>query len=139
ESTDLVIVHKADGDNFRHAKRTVREYKRILHQLQPATPDWEATALPVSSIEHTGHEKIWEQIIAFQKEMRESGYWNIRRRQQLQAWFHDMLHEAVIEQFFKEEGKKEQVQELEHAILQGNLPVRKAVEDLLQKGDFPKM
>src|SRR5690625_1991262 len=38
ETTDLIIVHKADGDNVRLAKRTVREYKQILHYLQPATP-----------------------------------------------------------------------------------------------------
>src|SRR5699024_20665 len=51
EITDLIIVHKADGDNVRRAKRTAREFKQILHYLQPATPGWLSTALPVSSYE----------------------------------------------------------------------------------------
>src|SRR5699024_9167752 len=31
ELTDLIVVHKADGKNKRLAKRTVREYRQILH------------------------------------------------------------------------------------------------------------
>lgn len=38
ELADAIVVHKADGDNVRLAKKTVSEYKQILHFLQPATP-----------------------------------------------------------------------------------------------------
>src|SRR5690606_12313149 len=78
EITDLIIVHKADGDNVRPAKRTVREYKQILHLLQPSTPGWQSTALPVSSLLKTGHDEVWEIIQTFKKQMLESNYWNER-------------------------------------------------------------
>src|SRR5699024_6078601 len=42
EMTDLVVVHKADGENKTKARQTMREYRRILHHLQPATPGWAA-------------------------------------------------------------------------------------------------
>jgi LAO/AO transport system kinase len=131
ESTDLIIVHKADGENVRSAKRTVREYKRILHHLQPSTPGWQATALPVSSIEANGHKLVWENILAFVKMTRECGFWETRRNHQLEDWFHDMLRDALIEQFFRETGRKEQVVALKRDILAGRITVGRAVEEML--------
>ena len=40
ELADGIVVHKADGDNVKKAKKTVREYRQILHFLQPSTPGW---------------------------------------------------------------------------------------------------
>src|SRR5690625_7765786 len=86
EITDAIIVHKADGDNVRPAKRTVREYKRILHFLQRATPDWDSIVLPVSSIENNGHDEVWKEIVHFKNKMQQNGYWEIRRREQISSW-----------------------------------------------------
>lgn len=133
EITDLIIVHKADGENERQAKRTVREYKRILHHLQPATPNWEATALPVSSVKLTGHKDVWEYALKFQEKMQKTGYWEKRRKEQIRSWFTDMLYDAVMEQFFNESGKKEQVRKVEEAIFRGELTVRHAVEQVLAR------
>jgi LAO/AO transport system kinase len=131
ESTDLIIVHKADGENVRSAKRTVREYKRILHHLQPATPGWQATALPVSSIEGNGHKKVWENMTAFVEATKGSGFWETRRNHQLEDWFRDMLRDALIENFFRRAGRKAQVAGLKEDILAGRITVGQAVEGML--------
>ena len=130
EITDLIIVHKADGENVRAAKRTVREYKQILHYLQPATPGWESTALPVSSYMKTGHADVWEMILSFKEQITETGFWEKRRQDQVKSWFHDMLHDRLIENFFHERGKKEAVSDLEEKILSGDLTVTAAIEQL---------
>src|SRR5690625_16773 len=133
EITDLIIVHKADGDNLRLAKRTVREYKQILHYLQPATPGWQSTAVPVSSLEKTGHDQVWELIQAFKEKMEKSNFWEERRQEQTKSWFHDMIHDHLIEHFFSQEGKKEQVLQLEKQIVAGDLTIARAVEQLFRK------
>lgn len=133
EITDLIIVHKADGDNLRLAKRTVREYKQILHYLQPATPGWQSTAVPVSSLEKTGHDQVWELIQAFKEKMEKSNFWEERRQEQTKSWFHDMIHDHLIEHFFSQEGKKEQVSQLEKQIVAGDLTIARAVEQLFRK------
>ncbi len=135
EITDLIIVHKADGDNVRLAKRTVREYKQILHFLQPATPGWEATAIPVSSLEKTGHDKVWEIITEFKSKMEKSNYWQERRQEQTKSWFHDTIHDYLVEHFFSKKGKKEQVSELEQQIGEGKLTIASAVEQLFSKNN----
>ena len=133
EITDLIIVHKADGDNVRRAKRTAREFKQILHYLQPATPGWLSTALPVSSYEKTGHEEVWETIHDFREKVMEIGYWDDRRKNQVKNWFHDMIYEELVEQFFRRDGVKEKVAQLEAKILADELPVTKAMELLFQE------
>lgn len=130
EITDLIIVHKADGDNIRLAKRTVREYKQILHFLQPATPGWESTSLPVSSYKRTGHDEVWKHVLSFKNQMQENQFWEKRRQSQTKSWFHDMIHDRLIESFFEQEGTKETVSDLEQAILNEDLTVTAAVEQL---------
>ena len=130
ELADGIVVHKADGDNLRLAKKTVREYRQLLHFLQPASPGWTTTSLPVSSIEKTGLEDVWKTILSFKETMEGSGYWEGRRQSQTKDWFRSMINDRLIDTFFAEPGKKEEVAELEKGLLEGSLTVTGAVDRL---------
>lgn len=130
ELADGVVVHKADGDNLRLAKKTVREYRQLLHFLQPASPGWTSTALPVSSIKNTGLEEVWEMIILFKETMVGEGFWDERRQSQTRDWFRSMINDRLIDTFFAEPGRKEKVAELEKALVEGSLTVTSAVDRL---------
>ncbi|WP_153722444.1 MULTISPECIES: methylmalonyl Co-A mutase-associated GTPase MeaB [Sporosarcina] len=130
ELTDGVVVHKNDGGNMPMVKKTVREYKRILHMLQPASPGWTSTAQPVSSIEHTGLQEVWETILEFRQAMQDNNYWNMRRQLQTKDWFHSMIKDHLIDSFFAEEGRKNQVKGLEQELLDGSVTVSGAIDRL---------
>ncbi|HLR79906.1 MAG TPA: methylmalonyl Co-A mutase-associated GTPase MeaB [Bacillota bacterium] len=132
ELTDLIVVHKADGKNKRLAKRTVREYRQILHLLQPASPGWMSKALPVSSLERTGLDDVWDTILSFKETLEKSEYWYKRRHLQTKDWFHTMIRDRLIDSFFAEEGRREQVNILEKQLLEGQLTVAEAVEQLFK-------
>lgn len=136
ELADAIIVHKADGDNERLAKKTVREYRQILHFLQPASPGWTTTAIPVSSLQNTGLDVVWETILSFQSTMEESGEWNLRRQRQTKDWFHAMIRDRLIDNFFAQAGKKELVNTLEKELLNGDLTVASAVDRLVLDNGF---
>ncbi|WP_432358696.1 methylmalonyl Co-A mutase-associated GTPase MeaB [Sporosarcina sp. UB5] len=131
ELADCMIIHKADGDNTKLAKKTVREYRQLLHFLQPATPGWTTTALPVSSLERTGFEAVWETIRTFRVEMEETGVWHERRQSQTKDWFHSMIRDRLIDSFFSQQGKKELVANLEKQLLTGEITVASAVDTIL--------
>lgn len=133
ELADGVVVHKADGDNLRLAKKTVREYRQLLHFLQPASPGWTSTALPVSSTKNTGLEEVWKTINFFKATMDDGGFWDRRRQSQTKDWFHSMIKDRLIDTFFAQPGKKEEVAELEKALLGGSLTVTVAVEKLFER------
>lgn len=132
ELADGVVVHKADGDNLRLAKKTVREYRQLLHFLQPASPGWTSTALPVSSIKNTGLEEVWAMIVSFKETMDGGGFWDGRRQSQTKDWFRSMINDRLIDTFFAEPGKKEEVAELEKALVEGSLTVTNAVDRLFR-------
>lgn len=132
ELTDLIVVNKADGDNKRPAERTMREYRQILHVLQPASPGWTSNATTVSSLKRTGFDKVWETILEFKEKMLDNNHWETRRQTQTRDWFHDMINDRLIESFFNEKGRKEEVTALENKLLSGKLTVAAAVDKLFE-------
>ncbi|WP_246880406.1 methylmalonyl Co-A mutase-associated GTPase MeaB [Sporosarcina sp. 6E9] len=133
ELADMIVVHKADGDNLKLANKTVREYKQLLHFLQPASLGWTSTALPVSSLAKTGLEDVWEKILSFKEKMEDNHSWNTRRNSQTKDWFHSMINDRLIDSFFAESGRKDEVARLENELLQGNLTVANAVDRLFRE------
>lgn len=131
ELADSIIVHKADGDNLKLAKKTVREYKQLLHFLQPATPGWMSNSIPVSSLQNTGFEEVWETINVFKEKMESSGIWQKRRKAQTKDWFHLMIRDRLIDNFFSEQGMKERVADLERQLLTGEATVASAVDRII--------
>lgn len=132
ELADGIIVHKCDGDNVRPARKTVQEYKQILHFLQPATPGWMSTALPVSSLEKTGLDKTWDMIKEFTNVVQQSNFWTTRRHEQTRDWFHTMITDHLIDSFYQNPDKKAHVRSLEQEILNGKLTVTQGVNELFK-------
>lgn len=133
ELADGIVVNKADGDNLKLAKKTVKEYRQILHFLQPASPGWTSTALPVSSLKKTGLEDVWDMILQFKQTMEASNYWEKRRHNQTIDWFTSMIHDRLIEEFYAEPGRKEQVAHLQQQLLTGSMTVTNAVDALFEE------
>ncbi|MBQ0138117.1 MAG: methylmalonyl Co-A mutase-associated GTPase MeaB [Kurthia sp.] len=132
ELADTVVVHKADGDNVRNAKKTVAEYKQFLHVLQPATPNWTTKALAASSYENKGLDKVLETIEAFRLQCIENGEWDHRRNEQTKEWFKAMILDHLVDAFYGTPGKKDQVSQFEREILQGGITVAQAIEELFK-------
>lgn len=132
ELADGIIVHKSDGDNVVRARRTVREYKQILHFLQPATPGWMSTSLAVSSVEKTGLKETWDMICKFEETIKASSYWNMRRSEQTKDWFHSMITDHLIESFYQASDRKSLIQSLEKSILHGEITVTQGVKKLFE-------
>lgn len=130
ELTDAIVVNKADGDNEKLAKKTVREYKQILHFLQPATPNWTTSAYAVSSLKNIGLDLVWKDINKFQNQMKETGYFDQRRLLQTKDWFRAMITDRLIDEFFSQ--KKKNANDLENQLVQGELTVSQAVDKLFK-------
>jgi LAO/AO transport system kinase len=132
ELADLIIVHKADGDNTKMAKKTVAEYQQILHFLQPASPGWSTKAIPASSTQYIGIEDTWQLICSFKDILMKTGYFSERRQSQTKEWFHTMIVDRLMDQFYDHPQTKIEVSVLEKAILQGEKTVSQAIEQLFQ-------
>lgn len=132
ELSDALIVHKADGGNARLARKTVAEYQGMLHFLQPATPGWKTAALAASSLEKTGIAEVWNLVGEFQQTVKGSGNWEKRRKSQTKEWFRAMIADELHGRFFEDPAKRDKVKELEMQVVEGKLPVSKAISILFE-------
>ncbi|MFC4356196.1 methylmalonyl Co-A mutase-associated GTPase MeaB [Chryseomicrobium palamuruense] len=138
ELADAIIVHKADGANETTAKKTVAEYKQILHFIQPATEGWTPVALPVSSYTKMGLEDTWQHIEKFEKATKSSGVFTSRRNQQQMEWFRASVIDTLERRFFSDSEKKVLMKQLEKQVAHSELTVDQALTKLFSSSNERK-
>ena len=132
ELADAIVVHKADGENARLAKKTVAEYKQMLHFLQPATDNWTTRPIAASSLEDTGIPEVWEMVQEFETIVKSSGYWKKRRQEQTKDWFRSMITDELHSRFFDDAQRRQLVRNLEKQVLNDELTVAQAIARLFE-------
>jgi LAO/AO transport system kinase len=130
ELADAILVHKADGANKIRAEQTKKEYDRILHFLQPATSGWQTRALIASSLKGEGIKEIWEVIQTFEKEGKNNGVFEARRREQKRNWIYSMITDQLHFSFYRHPQVKLLLPRLENEVMAGDKTVAFAVNTL---------
>ncbi|MDQ0197388.1 methylmalonyl Co-A mutase-associated GTPase MeaB [Neobacillus ginsengisoli] len=130
ELADALIVHKADGANKQKAEQTRKEYNRILHFLQPATKGWSTKAYTCSSLNGDGIEGIWEVLKSFERNGKETGVFEDRRKGQKREWIYSMITDQLQYSFFHHPEVRLMLPQLENEVMSGEKTVASAVEKL---------
>ncbi|MCX7908179.1 MAG: methylmalonyl Co-A mutase-associated GTPase MeaB [Ignavibacteria bacterium] len=136
ELADVIIINKADGENYHLAKVTMNEYKQALHYVSNATSGWEPKVLLASSLNGVGIEEFWNIVENFRKVTFESGVFQLRRREQVLDWFYSMVKETVLNSFFSNSKVSEMLQELEEKIFTGKISPSYAVQKLFEELNY---
>ncbi|WP_044340069.1 methylmalonyl Co-A mutase-associated GTPase MeaB [Rossellomorea aquimaris] len=132
ELADALLVNKADGENKPLAEKTKRELNQILHFLTPATKGWSSKAYTCSALKNEGLKEMWNVIRQFEKQSKEQGVFEERRLLQKQEWFHTMLKERVLSDFFFHQNIKSALPHMENRVKEGDFTTSQAVEELLK-------
>jgi LAO/AO transport system kinase len=133
ELADALLVNKADGENKPLAEKTRRELNQILHFLTPATKGWSSKAYTCSALKNEGLKEMWNVIRQFEKQSKEQGVFEERRLLQKQEWFHTMLKERVLSDFFFHKDIKSALPHMEGRVKEGDYTTSQAVEELLKR------
>jgi LAO/AO transport system kinase len=131
ELADLLAVNKADGVNVEPAALAAGDYRRALHLLQPAGPNWTPPVLTCSGLDGTGIDELWQQIELHRSLLDASGERAERRRTQQVEWMQSMLREQLVARFEQDPANVERRAEVESAVLAGEMTPSDAVERLL--------
>ncbi len=89
--------------------------------------------MPVSSIENIGIHEVWQIICSFKEKLLISGVFKERRQSQTKDWFHTMITDRLMDDFYELPDTKLKVNEFEHEILRGDMTVSQAVENLFPR------
>ena len=110
EMADQIVINKADGDNLTKSKLAKTEFNRALHLFPTKKSSWIPKATTCSSITHEGIPEIWEEILKYVSQTKESAYFYEKRREQNQYWLLETIEERLKSDFY------------------GNLEIKKALE-----------
>ena len=132
ELTDAVLINKADGDNEKKANIARSDYNNALHYLQPATKGWMAQAFTGSALTGKGIPELWNVIVKFEKEIKQSGVFEQRRKDQSIEWIFRMVEDTLRDEFYNNEKVQKAISSIKEEILKDKITPTLAAERLLQ-------
>lgn len=119
ETTDLIIVNKADGAQKDTALSTARSYASVLQLFQPRIEGYRPGVLKTSSIEETGFEEIYKQIQSFFKHIESHHTLEQLRQKQDLFWFDQMIRERALEWLLSHPHITQTLQEARQNLMAG--------------------
>ncbi|MBK9436336.1 MAG: methylmalonyl Co-A mutase-associated GTPase MeaB [Micrococcales bacterium] len=131
EIADLITVNKADGDNVKRARLAAADYRRAIHLMTPASPNWTPPVLTCSALTNDGLPKIWEQIVAHREKLTATGERAQRRQRQQIGWMWSLIGDRLLDEFRASGGVRAQLEQTEASVLAGDLPPAVAADRLL--------
>lgn len=96
ELADILVVHKADGENEKKAKIAAADYKRALHLFPPTESSWVPGVLTASSEPPVGIDAIHEKIESYFLHTKSSGFLTAKRQRQWSQWFEECLENQLF-------------------------------------------
>ncbi|GAA0959398.1 methylmalonyl Co-A mutase-associated GTPase MeaB [Actinocorallia libanotica] len=131
ELADVIAVNKADGDHAMEAKRAARELSGALRLLRGGS-ERVVPVLTCSALEDTGLSEVWDQIIAHQDALRESGELDRRRRTQQIRWTWAMVEDRLLHALRTDPAVQALTPDLERRVADGELPPSVAADQILK-------
>ena len=135
ELADVIAVNKADGEHVSEAWLAARELTGALHLLgtgdDAETAGWQPPVLTCSSVEGTGLDEIWRQVLAHRQRLAGAGLLAARRQRQLIGWTWAMVRERLLAQLRENPAVLRLAPTLEQRVLAGTLTPTQAADQIL--------
>ena len=131
EMADMLVIHKADGDNIKPSELAKRQYANALHLFPASESGWTPMVTTASSYENRGIDRIWKTMTEFKKMVQENGYFYANRKQQQIQWMYNNVHEELKRLFYSNPAVRENLKTLEKDIVDSKISPVKAAEKII--------
>ena len=131
ELADLVVVHKADGDQLPFARAAAQDYSAALRYLPRRDEVWAPRAVLASSRTGDGLAELWEALLEHRRALEEAGLLEQRRRGQRVRWMWNRIEEQLLEAFRGHAGVQARLEDLTERVERGDLAPEEAAAQLL--------
>ncbi len=131
ELAEVLVIHKADGDNTVPAARAQREYAGALHYLHPTSPSWTTPVLTASSMTGEGIAEVWTALQDHRRTLDGTGELAERRKTQRQRWMWAMVESELTRHMRQSPAVRARAPGLEAAVAAGQITAVMAARELL--------
>ncbi|MEZ5048773.1 MAG: methylmalonyl Co-A mutase-associated GTPase MeaB [Saprospiraceae bacterium] len=99
EIADIVLITKADGEQYNQAIKTRNFYKDALRYFVHPLSNWKVSSLLFSSQMHQGDDELYRLIHDYFTVVEDSGYLSKLRKQQNLKWLNEELSKYIIRRY----------------------------------------
>jgi LAO/AO transport system kinase len=131
EMADTIAITKADGQNIDKAQMARIEYQNALHLFPLSESGWKPKVHTCSSKTLTGLDELWQTIQEYIIQVRNNGYIDTRRSYQSLFWMQESIMEQLKSHFYENHYTKNNLQQLEQKVIQGEISSFVAAQQLL--------
>lgn len=131
ELADLLVVHKADGDQLPLARAAVRDYAAALRYLPRRDEAWSPRAMMASGRTGEGLDELWDAVLEHRAALESAGVLDERRRAQRVRWMWTRIEEALLEEFRAHADVRTELEGLTDRVARGELAPEDAAAHLL--------
>jgi LAO/AO transport system kinase len=103
EASDIIVVHKADGDLKTLAENSAKELSESLSLRILAEDEPQKEVTTASSITAGGHEKFLASLDRVTETHKKDGHWQQKRDKQNKNWIRDSIELLIKERYLSEE------------------------------------
>lgn len=133
EMADAITINKADGNNIHKAQLARVQFENALHLFPKSPSGWTPKVLTCSSLEKTGIDTIWENIMEYCSHTQQNGYFEHRRNEQAKYWMYETINEQLRNNFYQKQMIKDQIIETEQKVLNQEMSSFIAAHKLLKE------
>jgi LAO/AO transport system kinase len=133
EMADLIAITKADGQNKLVAEEARALFQNTLHLFPAKLSGWKPQVLTCSALKNEGIDELWKIIVSYLDLIKESGYFDKRRKQQAIIRMHSTIVECLNNSFYNNDEVRLLKPELERQLIEGTITSYKAAVILLDK------
>jgi LAO/AO transport system kinase len=131
ELADLVAVNKADGDNIAAAERARAEAQNALHFFPVPPSGWTPRAVTCSARTGAGIRELWATVLEYAALTKANGWFERARQLQQRRWMHEMIEQALRQQFDAHPAVRSRMEALECQVAEGQTTSFRAARMLL--------
>jgi LAO/AO transport system kinase len=130
EMGDCILINKADGENILPTNKAKQQFKNALHLFPVSKSGWTPKVETISAIEATNIDWLWDTICQFESWHKQRGFFQEKRKEQNQFWFHQLIKDKILDTFYS--SKESEIKQLEKDIEKGKITVSKALQNLMK-------
>ncbi|PKP48254.1 MAG: methylmalonyl Co-A mutase-associated GTPase MeaB [Bacteroidetes bacterium HGW-Bacteroidetes-12] len=132
EMADAIVINKAEENNLEQAKLAQRTYQNALHLFPPNKNNWTPKVTTCSALQQQNIAEVWEIIEKYQQLVVGNGFFEAKRREQLETWFEKSIHNALMDLFTSNENIQKEMKKLKSQVVENKLTPFSAASQLIK-------
>ncbi|MFW5725552.1 MAG: methylmalonyl Co-A mutase-associated GTPase MeaB [Bacteroidota bacterium] len=99
EMCDGMVINKADGDNLIKAQTARVQYQNAFHLFPQPSSGWPPKVEICSALKKTGIGNVYNMIASFEEHVKESGFFQAKRKSQQKHQMYDSIRQYLTDHF----------------------------------------